>query len=197
MPNGNTYTTQEFATLIRDKYNAYSDISDEELVAKILEKYPIYRDQISDEKTSARKSKYLDFGEEEVIVEDEVVDGEVVEEDVEVIEEEKDMVYTMYDDAVKEEKRWIEYLFKDGSMVGLNDKLLSDYVEWIANKRMKAINLKPIYNISVRNDPLPWTQHWLNSRELQNAPQETEIESYVIGGIKQDITNDTFKGISL
>jgi ribonucleoside-diphosphate reductase beta chain len=116
---------------------------------------------------------------------------------LEVIEEEKDMVYTMYDDAVKEEKRWIEYLFKDGSMVGLNDKLLSDYVEWIANKRMKAINLKPIYNISVRNDPLPWTQHWLNSRELQNAPQETEIESYVIGGIKQDITNDTFKGISL
>jgi ribonucleoside-diphosphate reductase beta chain len=119
------------------------------------------------------------------------------EEMLEVIEEEKDMVYTMYDDAVKEEKRWIEYLFKDGSMVGLNDKLLSDYVEWIANKRMKAINLKPIYNISVRNDPLPWTQHWLNSRELQNAPQETEIESYVIGGIKQDITNDTFKGISL
>jgi len=119
------------------------------------------------------------------------------EEMLEVIEEEKDMVYTMYDDAVKEEKRWIEYLFKDGSMIGLNDKLLSDYVEWIANKRMKAINLKPIYNISVRNDPLPWTQHWLNSRELQNAPQETEIESYVIGGIKQDITNDTFKGISL
>ncbi len=92
MPNGNTYTTQEFATLIRDKYNAYSDISDEELVAKILEKYPIYRDQISDEKTSARKSKYLDFGEEEVIVEDEVVDGEVVEEDVEVIEEEKQVL---------------------------------------------------------------------------------------------------------
>ena len=116
---------------------------------------------------------------------------------LEVIEEEKDMVYNMYDDAVKEEKRWTEYLFKDGSMVGLNDKLLSDYVEWTANKRMKAINLKPIYDISVRNNPLPWTQHWLNSRELQNAPQETEIESYVIGGIKQDITNDTFKGISL
>ena len=119
------------------------------------------------------------------------------EEMLEVIEEEKDMVYNMYDAAVKEEKRWTEYLFKDGSMVGLNDKLLSDYVEWTANKRMKAINLKPIYDISVRNNPLPWTQHWLNSREVQNAPQETEIESYVIGGIKQDITNDTFKGISL
>ena len=119
------------------------------------------------------------------------------EEMLEIIEEEKDLVYEMYDEAVKEEKRWVEYLFKDGSMVGLNAKLLSDYVEWIANKRLRAINLKPIYDISVRNNPLPWTQHWLNSRELQNAPQETEIESYVIGGIKQDITNDTFKGISL
>tara|TARA_R100000963_G_C4613377_1_gene83061 strand:- start:151 stop:879 length:729 start_codon:yes stop_codon:yes gene_type:complete len=116
---------------------------------------------------------------------------------LEIIEEEKNLVYEMYDDAVKEEKRWVEYLFKDGSMVGLNAKLLSDYVEWTANKRLRAINLKPIYDISVRNNPLPWTQHWLNSRELQNAPQETEIESYVIGGIKQDITNDTFKGISL
>ena len=116
---------------------------------------------------------------------------------LEVIEEENELVHQMYDDAVKEEKRWTEYLFKDGSMVGLNDKLLGDYVEWTANKRMKAIGLRTLYDISPRNNPLPWTQHWLNSRELQNAPQETEIESYVIGGIKQDITNDTFKGIKL
>ena len=119
------------------------------------------------------------------------------EEMLEIIEEEKDLVYEMYDEAVKEEKRWVEYLFKDGSMVGLNAKLLSDYVEWIANKRMRAINLKPIYNISIRNNPLPWTQHWLSSRGQQNAPQETEIESYIIGGIKQDITEDSFGDFKL
>ena len=47
------------------------------------------------------------------------------------------------------------------------------------------------------NNPLPWTQHWLNSRGLQNAPQETEIESYVVGGIKQDVEKDSFKGFKL
>jgi ribonucleoside-diphosphate reductase beta chain len=45
--------------------------------------------------------------------------------------------------------------------------------------------------------PLPWTRHWLNSRGLQNAPQETEIESYVVGGIKQDVEKDSFKGFKL
>ena len=106
-------------------------------------------------------------------------------------------VYQMYEDAVNQEKAWAEYLFKDGSMIGLSVPLLGQYVEFIANKRLRAIGLNPIYDISSSNNPLPWTKHWFNSRGLQNAPQETEIESYVIGGIKQDVTDDTFKGLSL
>jgi ribonucleoside-diphosphate reductase beta chain len=62
---------------------------------------------------------------------------------------------------------------------------------------MKAIGIDPIYDIPLRNNPLPWTEHWLNSRGQQNAPQETEIESYVVGAIKQDVTSDTFKGFEL
>jgi ribonucleoside-diphosphate reductase beta chain len=82
-------------------------------------------------------------------------------------------------------------------MIGLNTKLLSQYVEWIANRRLKAIGLNPIYDVPAKNNPLPWTEHWLNSKSMQNAPQETEIESYVIGGIKQDVTSNTFAGFSL
>ena len=82
-------------------------------------------------------------------------------------------------------------------MNGLNEKLLHKYVEWIANKRMKAIGLTPVYDVPARSNPLPWTQHWLSSRGQQNAPQETEIESYVVGGIKQDLKGDTFAGFSL
>jgi ribonucleoside-diphosphate reductase beta chain len=82
-------------------------------------------------------------------------------------------------------------------MIGLNDKLLTQYVEWIANRRLKAIGFDPIYNVSANNNPLPWTQYWLNSKGQQNAPQETEIESYVIGGIKQDITSNSFSGFQL
>ena len=111
--------------------------------------------------------------------------------------EEEENVIKMFQQTVDEEKAWAEYLFKDGSMIGLNDRLLSQYVEWIANRRMKAIGIKPIYNIPAKNNPLPWTEHWLNSKGQQNAPQETEIESYVIGGIKQDVQADSFAGFAL
>jgi len=114
-----------------------------------------------------------------------------------IAKEEEEWVYAMFDRAVNEEKRWADYLFKDGSMIGLNDKLLQQYVEWIANRRMKAIGLKPVYDISANNNPLPWTQHWISSKGLQVAPQETEVESYVVGGIKQDVTKNTFAGFQL
>ena len=114
-----------------------------------------------------------------------------------IVKEEEQWTYKMFDRCVNEEKIWAEYLFKDGSMIGLNDKLLHQYVEWIANKRMKAIGLKPVYDIPARNNPLPWTQHWISSKGLQVAPQETEVESYVVGGIKQDVKKDTFSGFKL
>ena len=115
----------------------------------------------------------------------------------EIATEEKDNVQHMFMKTVDEEKAWANYLFKEGSMIGLNEKLLHQYVEWIANKRMKAIGLDPVFDQVARNNPLPWTQHWLSSRGLQNAPQETEIESYVVGGIKQDLKADAFAGFSL
>ncbi len=114
-----------------------------------------------------------------------------------IMKEEEEWTYAMFDRAVNEEKRWADYLFKDGSMIGLNDKLLQQYVEWIANRRIKAIGLKPQYDISANNNPLPWTQHWISSKGLQVAPQETEVESYVVGGIKQDVTKNTFAGFQL
>ena len=114
-----------------------------------------------------------------------------------IMEEEEEWTYAMFDRAVNEEKKWADYLFKNGSMIGLNDKLLQKYVEWIANRRMKSIGLKPVYDISANNNPLPWTQHWISSKGLQVAPQETEVESYVVGGIKQDMKKDTFSAFKL
>ena len=114
-----------------------------------------------------------------------------------IMKEEEEWTYKMFDRAVNEEKKWADYLFKDGSMIGLNDKLLQQYVEWVANRRLKAIGLKPQYDISANNNPLPWTQHWISSKGLQVAPQETEVESYVVGGIKQDVTKNTFAGFQL
>ena len=114
-----------------------------------------------------------------------------------IMKEEEEWTYKAFDRAVMEEKRWADYLFRDGSMIGLNDKLLQQYVEWIANRRLKSIGLKPQYDIAANANPLPWTQHWISSKGLQVAPQETEVESYVVGGIKQDVKKDTFSGFKL
>ena len=115
----------------------------------------------------------------------------------EIMKEEEQTVIDMFANAVSEEKEWAQYLFKDGTMIGLNDKLLVKYVEWIANKRMRAIGLTPIYDAPIRNNPLPWTEHWISSKGLQVAPQETEVESYVVGGIKQDMKKNAFSGFKL
>jgi len=116
---------------------------------------------------------------------------------VTIMKEEEQWTYDMFNKCVDEEKKWADYLFKDGTMIGLNDKLLQQYVEWIANRRLRSIGLKPLYDIPAKNNPLPWTEHWISSKGLQVAPQETEVESYVVGGIKQDVKKDTFSGFKL
>ena len=115
----------------------------------------------------------------------------------EIVKEEEQWTYDMFDKCVNEEKAWADYLFQDGSMIGLNDKLLQQYVEWVANRRLRSIGLKPLYDVPAKNNPLPWTEHWISSKGLQVAPQETEVESYVVGGIKQDVKKDTFTGFKL
>ena len=116
---------------------------------------------------------------------------------VEIAKEEEENVYQMFRDCVEEEKLWANYLFKDGSIIGLNDKLLAKYVEWTANRRLKSIGMKAIFDTPISNNPLPWTAHWLSSKGMQVAPQETEVESYLIGSIKQDVKKDTFAGFKL
>ncbi len=106
-------------------------------------------------------------------------------------------VYEMWKACVNEEKAWAKHLMKDGSIIGLNERLLGDYVEYIANRRLKALGYSTIFDASSTQNPLPWTQHWLSSSGLQVAPQETEVESYIIGGIKQDVSTDSLKGFKL
>ncbi len=112
-----------------------------------------------------------------------------------IAQETEELCVQMFVDAVDQEKAWAEYLFKDGSMIGLNTELLSQYIEFIATRRMTNVKLKSPYGKT--SNPLPWTQKWISGGEVQVAPQETEITSYVQGGTKQDVSTDTFKGFSL
>ncbi|NQZ90940.1 MAG: ribonucleotide-diphosphate reductase subunit beta [Moritella sp.] len=90
-------------------------------------------------------------------------------------------------DAAQQEKEWAEYLFKDGSMIGLNKDILCDYVEYITNTRMAAVGLPMAFE--VRSNPLPWINAWLVSDNVQVAPQESEISSYLVGQINAEINH--------
>lgn len=109
--------------------------------------------------------------------------------------ETKEECTRMFLDAAQQEKDWAKYLFKDGSMIGLNTQLLCDYVDWLTCKRMTAVGMECGYKQG--SNPLPWTAKWIAGSEVQVAPQQTQISSYIIGGTKQDVTTDTFKGFSL
>jgi ribonucleoside-diphosphate reductase beta chain len=112
-----------------------------------------------------------------------------------IAKQEHDTNVDMFVEAIDQEKEWAEYLFKDGSMIGLNAKLLSDYIEWVGHKRMLSVQLTSPYKGG--SNPLPWTQKWIQGQDVQVAPQETEITSYVIGGVKKDLNGTTFEGLSL
>lgn len=112
-----------------------------------------------------------------------------------IAEETRQECIDLFQAVVDQEKAWSQYLFKDGSMIGLNEKLLCDYVEWIANKRMTAIGLPTTFKGG--SNPLPWTQKWIAGSDVQVAPQEVELTSYIVGSVKRDVDEDTFKGFSL
>lgn len=97
--------------------------------------------------------------------------------------------------AVEQEKEWAEYLFESGSMIGLNKDILCQYVEFIANHRMAAIGMGQPFD--VKSNPLPWMNTYLNSDNVQVAPQESEISSYLVGQIDAEVNSNEFEDIEL
>lgn len=105
-------------------------------------------------------------------------------------------VKQIYQQVADQEKQWAKYLFKDGSMIGLNENILSDYVEYITDKRMKRIGYESIFPDAPTN-PLPWMDNWLISDNVQVAPQEAEIANYLVGQIDADLEPNAFSDFEL
>jgi ribonucleoside-diphosphate reductase beta chain len=112
----------------------------------------------------------------------------------ELFNEEIGTITEMYYTAVMQEKDWSSHLFRDGSMMGLNDRILNEFVEYIAGKRMRAIGIKNEYS---KKNPISWIDKHLVSSDNQVAPQETEIISYIVGGVVHDVNENSFSNISL
>ena len=114
-----------------------------------------------------------------------------------------DIAYECYQESIdiftraaEQEKEWAGYLFKDGSMIGLNKDILCQYIEYITNLRMEAVGL-PVAFPNSKSNPIPWINTWLSSDNVQVAPQETEISSYLVGQIDSDLSESDFDDFEL
>lgn len=114
----------------------------------------------------------------------------------EIARELQDECFELFKKAAEQEKEWAAYLFKDGSMLGLNKDILCQYVEFITNVRMQGVGL-PLAFDADRQNPLPWINTWLNSDNVQVAPQEVEISSYLVGQIDAEVNADDLNGFEL
>ena len=114
----------------------------------------------------------------------------------EIANETRDQCFDLFKQAALQEKEWAEYLFKGGSMIGLNKDILCQYVEYITNLRMQAVGLPAAFP-GVRQNPIPWINAWLSSDNVQVAPQEVEISSYLIGQIDSQMNTDDLQHFEL
>ncbi|MHA7879947.1 MAG: class Ia ribonucleoside-diphosphate reductase subunit beta [Saccharospirillum sp.] len=113
----------------------------------------------------------------------------------EIAREERDTVISIFKEAAQQERDWAKYLFKDGSMIGLNIDILSQYVDHITDQRLVAIGFEPLFGS--KSNPLPWMDTWLQSDQVQVAPQETEISTYLVGAIHSELDTDELEDFEL
>ncbi|QZA70872.1 ribonucleotide-diphosphate reductase, subunit beta [Erwinia phage AH06] len=113
----------------------------------------------------------------------------------EIVKECEAETYALFKDAAEQEKDWAGYLFQDGSMIGLNKEIVCQYIEYITNIRLRAIGLDVIYKTNA--NPIPWINSWLVSDNVQQAPQESEITSYLVGQIDSTVEKDAFDDFQL
>jgi ribonucleoside-diphosphate reductase beta chain len=115
---------------------------------------------------------------------------------IKISEECREEVQEMFLSAIQQEKDWAKYLFKHGSMIGLSEEILCQYVDYIGSRRMKTVGIEVPFEYPT-SDPLPWTKQWISGKEVQVAPQEAEISSYLVSDIRQDVDGDLLNDLSL
>lgn len=114
-----------------------------------------------------------------------------------IVDECKEEVFYIFAEAAQQEKDWAKYLFSQGSVMGLNTDILGKYIEFITDARLKSIGFQSMFNTKQDYNPIPWIEGWLSSDAVQVAPQETELVSYMIGAVNQDINQEDFDNFDL
>ena len=96
--------------------------------------------------------------------------------------------------TLAQEKAWASYLFSQGSILGLNEQILCQYIDYLAQERMSAVGLEYQGEHIPKSNPIPWINAYLNSDNVQVAPQETEISTYLVGQVDSNVHQHAFVG---
>ena len=103
-------------------------------------------------------------------------------------------VYRLYEDVIREEKAWADYLFQKGPVIGLNANILKDFVDYTAVTALKEIGIK-YQGHAPKTTPIPWFNKHQDTHKKQTALQESESTNYVIGVMSENIDYDALPAI--
>jgi len=118
--------------------------------------------------------------------------NQVVKEDSRFVtaqEQCEDEVRKIYEEVIREEKEWADYLFTKGPVIGLNSDILREFVDYTAVSALKDIGIK-YWNPAPKTTPIPWFNKHTDTSKKQSALQETESTSYVIGVLTDSVDYD-------
>jgi len=100
-----------------------------------------------------------------------------------VNDELKSKIYTMAENAVKLEDKFIDLAFKGNDVQGLTKKEVRAYIRHIADRRLLQLGLKPMFN--QKENPLSWLDWVLNGASHDNF-FEKRVTEYSVAGMEGD-----------
>jgi ribonucleoside-diphosphate reductase beta chain len=103
-------------------------------------------------------------------------------------------VYALYQDVIREEKQWADYLFNKGPVIGLNANILKDFVDYTAVGALKEVGIK-YQTPAPKTTPIPWFNKHVNTSNKQTALQESESTNYVIGVMSDTLDYDALPNL--
>ena len=98
-------------------------------------------------------------------------------------------VYNLFDECYCQELAWIDHLMAEGSIPMLNDRILKDYLWYVTTEAVNDLGLPDAHQEYTRvANPIPWVDGRLKSGSKQFAPQEGELNNYIVGAV--DMSDD-------
>lgn len=103
----------------------------------------------------------------------------------------------IFQECFDQEVVWAQHLFSEGrSIPGLNASILEDCLKVFTTQTMAGAGIQPLHEMPSPH-PAPWVNKYLYSGNVQVAPQEAEISSYLLGRVLPELKLAELATISL